>query len=360
VTEQLERELTQMFHERAQSLDVLPPLPAERVRRARMQSALAMASVVAVLAAAGTVGVRLASGTAGGDTSIASSGSAQEALERVAEHMLTGRWRVTGTESVVQSGRAVPMGVALQVDYDGPTKSAVARNNGKIVAIQVDGVTYVPLEAEPDVMAYLPKGAQWQQTPFPMFGTDPAAFVTGASNGASTTSGPHGSPLGPGTADAMRGATVHRTAAGFRIDTAEPYGGWARTEVKLRADGTISSVHTVTQAHIPNAMGTSTTDQRAVLDVVFTPLSTPVDVVAPDPATVVSNAEFSAAFQKAFAQGAPGSKPCPSSMTTPSPAIVHHHTSPGGSVTTTQSTTMLTCRMATLTLVTPSASPSPH
>ncbi|MDQ1684176.1 MAG: hypothetical protein QOC82_913, partial [Frankiaceae bacterium] len=60
MTEQIERELTALFHDRASSLDVLPPRPVAQVRRARLQAGLALASVLAVLAGVGMAGARLA------------------------------------------------------------------------------------------------------------------------------------------------------------------------------------------------------------------------------------------------------------------------------------------------------------
>ena len=380
MTEQIERELTEMFHERAAHLDVLPPLPAARARRARLQTALAMASVVSVLAAGGVVGVRLAASPAGPSAALAGSGSAREALERVAEHMLTGRWHVSGTERVYEpntadppgSGSDKPMSFTVDVDYDGQSKTGVARQDGEITAIQVGGVAYVPLHAQPDVLAYLPKGARWQRTPFPMFGQDAAALVTGASAGVSTTSGPSGSPLGPGTSgNGLRGATVRRTSTGFRIDAAAPFGGSSRTDVKLRADGTISSVHGESHVRIPNAANSGVTNETAIMDATFTPLTAPVDVAAPSPSTVVTDKQLGVAFQKAFKNGPPGSRPCPPSVMTPSPTMTEHRTTNGGSVTMTQTMPMLTCRLVPVapgqgqgqeqgTPANPGTSPSPH
>jgi len=374
VTEQIERELAEMFHERAAQLDVLPPLPAARVRRARLQSAMAMASVVAVLAAGGVVGVRLAASPDGPSASIAGSGSAREALERVVEHMLTGRWRVTGTERIYEpntadppnSGGGAPMSFTVQVDYDGQSETGVARQDGEITAIQVGGVSYTPLHVPPDALAYLPKGARWHRTPFALFGQDPAAFVTGASAGASTLSGPSGSALGRGTSSELKGATVRRTSAGFRVDAAAPFGGSARTDIKLRPDGTIASIHTETRARIPNATNTGATNETAIMDAVFTPLTAPVDVAAPSPATIVTDVQLSAALQKAFRNGAPGSGPCPPSVATPSPAMTERRTTDGGSVTLPQTMPMLTCRQAIAVQpghrapAIPVTSPSPH
>jgi hypothetical protein len=359
MTEHIERELATLFQERTERLDVLPPLPAARLRRASLHVALAVTSVVAVLAAAGVVGVRLASGPNGGGVSVAGSGSARAALERISLRMLAGRWRVTGTERVSEpstpdaqdSGSGSPM-FTLQLDYDGPGKSGEAREHGEIVAIQVGGVSYLPLHAPADVKAYLPKGARWQRSAVSLFGGDPAAALIGAGSVVNRTG-----LTAPSMGESGRGldyATVSRASKGFRIDYRDQF-STSRTEVRLRSDGTISALRTVSHLRFPNAMNTAATDRTIVTDAVFTRLTAPLQVAAPDPATVVTDTQFSAALQKAFAHGAPDSRPCPPSVVHPSPAVTTYQTTPGGSVTTTRSSPMLMCQMFAVTPVRPAS-----
>jgi hypothetical protein len=349
VTEQIERELTELFHDRAERLDVLPPLPASRVRRARLHTALAMASVVAVLAAVGVVGVRLSSGSAGGEASIADAGSAKADLEQIAARMLSGRWRVTGAGHVVKndSGGGTnsaggPAPFSLQVDYDGQSKSAVAREDGNVVALQVGGVTYVPLNAPPEITRFLPKGARWQRMSRSMFGADPTSLVVGV--GGSTVSDSAAPSFTSNPNAFQRGATVRRTSYGFRIDYDDSVTS-SRTEVKLRGDGTIASMHSVGHTRFQFAPGAMTVDQTTVMDASFVPLAAPVQVSAPDPSTVVSDAQVQAAFQKSARNPGPNGKPCPQSITSPSPAVTVHRTTHGGSVTMTQSATVFGCQV---------------
>lgn len=355
MTDQIERELAELFHDRAQRLDVLPPRPAAQVRRARLQASLAMASVVAVLAAAGTVGVRLASGSNSGTVSFAGSGSALTQLENVAQRMLGGRWRVTETQRTVKGIGDGSANSAVEVDYDGARKAALVRIGGDVVAMEIDGVAYFTLRLSPDVAQYLPTTARWQRTSESIFGLDPTAAaseVAGFGFGGSLgTLGSGQMGLGPARTTAMEHATVHRTSTGFRIELATFGGGFVRTDVILRSDGSISAVHSLTRVQLPPLPGGAPTTMRTIVtDARFTPLAAPLRVASPDPATVITDAQFQAALRKSFGQGTPGSHPCPGWVVTPSPAVTIQRTAPGGTVTMTQPAPMPpSCRLIPVT-----------
>lgn len=365
MTEQIERELTELFHERAERLDVLPPLPPARVRRARLQSALAMASVVAVLAAGGVAGVRLAS-SSGGEASIAGSGSPRTQLERIAAKMLAGRWRIDATahekDGTTTTGNG-PVVFSLDVEYDGATKSAIAHRDGNVFAIQVDGATYLALSALPDQLArYLPKGAHWQRGETSMFGAAPAIDALGLTGETSThstdASGGRSAPVG---ADIK---AVRRTSTGFAVDSRD--GDRAtHTDITLRADGTIASAHIVT--HRPTSGGSNgvpATTGTGIIDVVYTPLSAPVQVPTPDPSTVITDAQLQTAIHKSMFGSGPNGILCP----TPMPAGMGHQGTAGGGggggVTTTGPSVAVACGMAVHVTPnhpgTPAVTPSPH
>jgi len=364
MTDQIERELTEMFRERAVHLDVLPPMPAARVRRARLHTALAMASVVAVLASVGVAGMRLAAGPGNGSASIAASGSPRSALERISARMLAGRWRVVVT--MRDTSGSAPNTVAphpgpatedMEIEYDGQTKSGIASQNGRTVALQVNGVTYTPLgDMVGQITKYLPKGARWQRAPIQMFGADPASNVLGLSGGSAHTTG--GS-----AAVGLDTATVRRTSDGFVVD-AQDGDRRSHTEIVLRADGTIASTHTVEKRQDrADSNGGTAQWSTGVIDATYTPLTAPLAVSAPDPATVVTDAQLQAAIHKSmFGPGPLHTAPCPGTGPQPSPVVVQHRIMPGGSITTTQSSTILSCAFVKVMPKPgePATSPSPH
>lgn len=346
MTEQIERELTELFRERTERLDVLPPLPAARVRRVRLQAALAMASVVAVLAAAGVVGVRLADSSGSGGTSIASSGSARAQLEQIADRMLAGRWRATVSVSTTTtqstngtSSAPTPSHLVIEADWDGPAKTEVARQNGQIVAIEIGDASYGTVQTVAGLDRYLPKGARWVRQDVTLLSRNPIAQVLGLATTVST--GPDGAPgvesLGRQMSDILARATVTRTSTGFRVALGT-LGGHSRIDVRLRADGTISSVRSVgtVQFDMPGGDG-ETVSGTSVIEATYTPLSAPLGVTPPDPSTVVTQAQLATAFRKLFAVSITTGTPCPTPSWTQSPAAARQ-VSPDGSTGTATAT----------------------
>jgi len=355
VTEQIERELTELFRERAERLDVLPPLPPARVRRARLQSAMAMASVLAILAAGGVVGLRLASASGTGNTSIAGSGSPRAELERIGARMLAGRWRVdvTAHDNPATTTRGPgPAEFTMDLEYDGTTKSGIARRGGTVIAIEVAGVTYTALDALPLQMTqYLPKGAHWQRSASPLVDGGSSAILGLPTTGRVQTSG---SPSSGHADDWLDGATVRRTPTGFSLDTHDGDRS-AHTDVVMRADGTMASTRTVERRPTSGSSdGGPQTMTEFVIDGVFTPLTAPVQVQAPDPATIVTEAQIQAAIHESmFGSGASSGPTC----TAPAPTVVHHSTSGGSAATPPSPMRVESCHLAVT--VTP-VSPSPH
>jgi hypothetical protein len=138
VTEQIERELTALFHDRASLLDVLPPRPVAQVRRARLQAGLALASVLAVLAGVGMAGARLANaGDSDRAVMVTATGErAQADLSKALRRTLAGRKLATSTTVMVPSGKfldAPDLGFSsadehrktVETRYDGSLGTAV-------------------------------------------------------------------------------------------------------------------------------------------------------------------------------------------------------------------------------------------
>jgi hypothetical protein len=122
VTEQIERELTELFHDRAERLDVRPaPRPAQ-IRRARLQAGLALASVLAVLAGVMLTAARLADG--GPDRPITVTATGQQAmadLMKALRRTLSGREVATTTIVEVPNRKyldAPDLGYGAAVEHD--------------------------------------------------------------------------------------------------------------------------------------------------------------------------------------------------------------------------------------------------
>lgn len=158
--EQLERELAEMFHDRAERLDVKPPLPAARIRRARVQSGLAMASVIAVLAGVGLAGARLAADSGGPNplTVTASGQQAREDLARALRRTFAGEAEATTTTVEVASRKyldAADLGFSdarpdygravYDTKYDGRVGTAVTTHQGRVTGLVLGDVEYDPV-----------------------------------------------------------------------------------------------------------------------------------------------------------------------------------------------------------------------
>ncbi|MBV9098596.1 MAG: hypothetical protein JO079_11110, partial [Frankiaceae bacterium] len=143
MTDQIERELTEMFRELTDRLDVLPPLPAARVRRARLQAGLALASVVALLAGVVLAGARLAAATGSANpmTTTATGQRAMTDLANALRKTLAGRMVATSTTVGVPSGKLV----------DAPDLGfSAALGPGPIEKTTYDGRAGVSFGAGPD------------------------------------------------------------------------------------------------------------------------------------------------------------------------------------------------------------------
>lgn len=299
MTEQIERELAELFHDRAASLDVRPPLPVAAARRARLQSALAMASVVAVLAGGTVAGARLAGHSRNDRAALASSGDARHDLEQILDRMMAGRWHVDMT-FVADPRQATPP--TSSVDYDGTAKVAIARSGDRVQMIETGGHTYVPLMAQPELAKLLPAGAKWQELPGNGVGT--ASMFAGLSYSSTSSSG----------VDLSRDQ-VTRTATGYRLVLSDGSSRHVVFDIRIRPDGSVASMHGVIAPTSPSE-GSPTS---LTVDAVLTPLSSSFHVAAPDPRTVVTEAQFQAAIERLnLAGGTSGARPqaCRTTSTT--------------------------------------------
>lgn len=308
MTEQIERELIAAFHERADRLEIMPPPSASAIRRARVQSALAAAVVVALIGGVTVVGTRLAASgqssvnplvkpglgkaSAAKPVVVKPASGALGALQRAIAKTVVGRYHVVMTGSS-NDGHRQPTSL---VDFDGAAHVAVVQDaDGKVDTIWADGKLYQWLSAHggPPDLAGLPASARWQVEPV-------AAGSYDVNLDGSDFSG-----LGVGLQDPTvdRGLVpiVTRTPDGFRaVVTAKvPNQNPSVTTYHLAPDGTILSIHSVvTMYNVEN----EPTPNPVVLtgDTTFTPLVAPIEYSIPDPSTVVTRAQVSAAVAEYF------------------------------------------------------------
>lgn len=172
MTEQIERELTELFRSRAEALDVLPARPHEQVRRGRLWSGMALASVLAVLAGVVLVGARLAGG--GGPNPLTTTATGQQALEDLSKALrktFSGRAIATTNTVEVPSGKladAPDLGYSAKMDagstaetrYDGRTGVAVttaADAHGDVLFVG-DALYRHP---DPNLAGFVPASIAW-------------------------------------------------------------------------------------------------------------------------------------------------------------------------------------------------------
>ena len=276
MTEPIERELAELFSDRAERLDVRPPLPMAQLRRARLQSGLAVAAVVAVLAGGTVVGARLANQASGRDVAVASSGSPAHDLEQITRRMLAGRWHAVVTFG--GSGGSVTV-----IDIDGPAKTAITRDGDRIGMIEVGGRAYLALPPNDPSTRFLPAGAKWQGLPdgSTTFGNDGSAGFG------------FGAILPANSMDRLdrAGVQVRRTRTGFRLDASGAAHNRTVTDVRIGPDGMITALHSVVTTSFQGG-------RRYVIDATISPLNEPLHVTAPDPRTVVTPAQWAAAMEK--------------------------------------------------------------
>jgi len=300
VTEQIERELAEMFHQRAEQLDVLPPRPAAQVRRARLQAGLALASVVAVVAGAALAAAKVAGGsTADRAVSIAASGARAKAdLVDAFKRTLTAKEVATTRDVVVPNGRyldqpdlgfsaGVPGAHPTETKYDGRAGDAVTIRDGQVNMVLVHDALYRRLDARDSRIA-LPPGVRWVSYPQDA-GETPREWRQ--SSIAFTIPGLFAIYAVP---DTMR-TTVTEHDGQFRMTVSSAGQASFITIVQLDGSGLIASV--TSRIALPPLSGHS----DSVDQVTFQPLSGPVGATAPAADTVMTGADYDRARQ-AYAQ----------------------------------------------------------
>ncbi|MDQ1746465.1 MAG: hypothetical protein QOD07_728 [Frankiaceae bacterium] len=173
MTEQIEHELTAMFRDRAERLDVLPAPSRAQVRRGTLQAGLALASVLAVLAGVVLAGARLADGAGSGAvTSTTASGQRALAdLSKALRKTLAARMVATTTTVGVPSKKntkapdlgfsaALGRGETHKTTYDGRAGLAVETGpDGQVETLAVGDVLYVHTDQRND--RFLPVTIGW-------------------------------------------------------------------------------------------------------------------------------------------------------------------------------------------------------
>jgi len=311
MTEQIERELTEMFRERTVRLDVLPPLPAARVRRARLQAGLALASVVALLAGVVLAGARLAAagGSASPMTTTATGQRAMADLAKALRKTLGSRMVATSTTVDVPSGKltdapdlgfsaALGRGESEKTTYDGRAGVAFgAGPDGFSSQLFVDGVLYVRKDPKND--SFLPPTVFWIR-----YDRNPSESAAEWRRDGIARTIP-----GLNQLYSMPPVSVEERAGRIRLSGPDMAGMRAVTVVQLDGSGVIKSVTSRWVLTMANAAS------DRVDRVTFRPLHAAMpDVTAPPPANVISSSDYDAAKGTHDAQA---NCPAPASSTAP-------------------------------------------
>lgn len=278
MTEQLERDLTELFAYAAGQLDIRPFAAPRRLTR--LNTALAGAVTLALVAALAVVGTRLASegGSSEVSTAAITGERAMDDLRNVLAQTLHGRGEAVTSYSTSAGGSATFAGQRSTVtDFDGARGRAVTRAGGQTVGITI-GSRYFRRIASNARNDKLPPAAEW---------VEEDASSTDVATGrqmALTVSMPGLVPLMLTPEGSVREWRHH-----FEVTTSMVTPAMT-TEIDLSSAGTITTVR-VQFAASPGLTS------APLMQTTFRPLSHPVDATAPDPRSVVSAARYSAAVE---------------------------------------------------------------
>ena len=307
MTEQLERDLAEMFTAAAATLDVRPPAP-RAMRLTRLTTAMAAAVTLALVAGTALAGVRLAASPSDkGGVSLSGADAKAvliTALRRTFDQPIRLVTRVQLPASTVTS-------YETEIDY--PRHQAVERANGQIQMLSVAGHIYQRLSPGMKEMFKVPSRVQWQELSLPP-GLE-SALPTAASGGWGSLFGVDPSHLDdPATTsrfsvDRVGASDFSVTSAGANQDAAVFTVGREGTVVRVQ-------VHISSQSSFGQA---GPGPQKITIDELIAPLNAPLRLSPPDPATVISESGLQQLIQR---QHPVGSQSCHSA--TPSPAPADH------------------------------------
>ena len=306
MTEQLERDLAEVFQIAADRVDVRPPTgPA--VRFTRLSTSLAAALTLALIGGVAVAGTRLASRDA--DKAGVSLSGAD------AKSILVGALRHTFDEPVrivtrFRSSEGAAQTSETEMDY--AHKTAVMRSNGQVQLLSVNGRVYQRLAAGMADVVKLPAGVQWMEMSIPASVNPTLASATAGGWGSLFGVDPSGLDDPAATA---RLSVERLSGSQFKLGTTG--GGGARTTglftVGPRGTVTEAAIQiTIDPSVIPGMSGSPVEHQS--VDISIEPLVGVLRVTPPAARSVISTERY----QRLFRQGI-SSRPAVCVTSTPSP-----------------------------------------
>ena len=307
MTEQLERDLVDMFAAAATTLDVRPPAP-RATGLTRLTTAMAAAVTVALVTATALAGVRLAGApTDKGGVSLSGT-DAKAVLVQALRRTLAQPIRIV---TRVQLPASTISSFDTEIDY--ARHEAVERANGQIQMLSVTGHVYQRLSPGMKEMFKVPSRVQWQEISFPP-GLE-SALPTVTSGGWGSLFGVDPSRLDDPAATSR--FSVERVgAAGFSVTSAG--------ENREAALFTVGRGGTIVRVQVQISANSSFGQpgrgpQKVTVDELIAPLNAPLRLSPPDPGTVISESGLQQLMRR---QQPSGSQSCRSA--TPSPAPADH------------------------------------
>src|SRR3954454_17981218 len=177
MTEQLERDLAELFQVAAARVDVRPPTrPA--VRFTRLSTSLAAALTLALIGGVAVAGTRLAAERSDKGGVSVSAADAKSILLGAVRHTFDQPVRIVTT---FRLSAGAPPTSETQMDY--AHKTAVMRADGQIQLISVNGHLYQRLSGGMADMVKLPAGVQWMELSLPSTVNPTMASATAGSWG---------------------------------------------------------------------------------------------------------------------------------------------------------------------------------
>ena len=263
MTEQLERDLSDLFSYATERLDIRPAVAPNRFTR--LNVALAAAVTIALVGGVAIAGARLA--TSYNETPVAlGSGDAQTQLLAAFRRTFSEPVEVTSTIDIGGQGRTV-----TRAQFDNANNEMVMYEDGSIRELWVGGREFTRIaDGMHNFLSRLPAEAKWAESDVPT-GAGVSAF------------GNWGLLLGVGGDQITRvGAHKFRVVRGS--DPSQPGYAW------VDAGGRV--IRMQVRLSLPASQGP---DYQA-FDVSIRRLGHSLKLTAPDPSTVISQARFQAAI----------------------------------------------------------------
>lgn len=306
MTEQLEQELSHLFHLAAAGVDVQPSGP-RRTRVTRLNAALAAALTLALIVGVAVAGTRLASGTSHRGTVSLAGGDAKTQLLSALRHTFDRPIRIV---TRVQQGSGNLQTSVTDMDY--ARQVAVERANGQVELLAVRGHMYQRLSGGLETMVKVPAGVQWMEISLPP-AMNPALATASAGGWASLFGVDPGRLDDPAMTARLTVVRVDETR--FQVSTPVEGQQHSQGQFTVGSDGTVTTGSirvTVDPGGIPGMSAMPV--EHISVELTIERLTSPLRLSPPNPRTVITNEQF----QRLFRHGQT-SEPSTCQTTTPTP-----------------------------------------